>query len=147
MSRVGLGQISCQSKMADKWTSSWLIALFAVSVGILHLFQDTQPHPYLDEVFHIPQAQKYCRYQFSEWDPKITTLPGLYLVSLLVIHGISVFTRSHVELLCSVWLLRATNVLFMIANAWILHRLLDNLHNLNQQSRRSTASKSKVKFH
>ena len=30
-----------------------------------------------DEIFHIPQAQQYCAYNFSHWDPMITTLPGL----------------------------------------------------------------------
>ncbi|KAL2760138.1 glycosyltransferase family 59 protein, partial [Sodiomyces alcalophilus JCM 7366] len=39
------------------------------------------PNPYLDEVFHIPQAQTYCRDKFFEWDDKITTPPGLYLIS------------------------------------------------------------------
>lgn len=31
-----------------------------------------------DEPFHIPQAQAYCRGEFSTWDPKITTPPGLW---------------------------------------------------------------------
>ncbi|KAK7715125.1 glucosyltransferase [Diaporthe eres] len=37
------------------------------------------PEPYLDEVFHIPQAQKYCESKWLEWDDKITTPPGLAL--------------------------------------------------------------------
>ena len=32
-----------------------------------------------DEIFHVPQTQKYCRGLFTEWDPKITTFPGLYV--------------------------------------------------------------------
>ncbi|KAL1797465.1 hypothetical protein ACET3X_004071 [Alternaria dauci] len=40
------------------------------------------PNPYLDEYFHIPQAQRYCKGDYS-WDPKITTPPGLYLISKL----------------------------------------------------------------
>lgn len=35
------------------------------------------PNPYLDEIFHIPQAQKYCQGRWLEWDDKITTPPGL----------------------------------------------------------------------
>ena len=31
-----------------------------------------------DEPFHIGQTQQYCRGKFKEWDPKITTFPGLY---------------------------------------------------------------------
>ncbi|KAK5110764.1 hypothetical protein LTR62_005641 [Meristemomyces frigidus] len=37
--------------------------------------------PYLDEVFHVRQAQHYCNARFDIWDPKITTPPGLYILS------------------------------------------------------------------
>jgi len=30
----------------------------------------------MDEIFHVPQAKRYCEYDFDTWDPKITTLPG-----------------------------------------------------------------------
>ena len=33
-----------------------------------------------DEPFHVPQTQRYCEGQWREWDPKITTFPGLYLI-------------------------------------------------------------------
>ena len=33
-----------------------------------------------DEPFHVPQTQKYCAGHLSEWDPKITTFPGLYVL-------------------------------------------------------------------
>lgn len=39
------------------------------------------PEPYLDEFFHIPQAQKYCELRWDEWDDKITTPPGLYVTA------------------------------------------------------------------
>lgn len=34
-----------------------------------------------DEIFHIPQAQQYCKGNFRSWDPMITTPPGMYVVS------------------------------------------------------------------
>ncbi|KAF9481684.1 glucosyltransferase [Pholiota conissans] len=40
--------------------------------------------PYMDEPFHVPQAQAYCRGEYETWDPKITTPPGLYILSLLL---------------------------------------------------------------
>ena len=43
-----------------------------------HLVNSIVPDPYLDEVFHIPQAQAYWAGKWSQWDPKITTPPGLY---------------------------------------------------------------------
>ncbi|KFY46386.1 hypothetical protein V495_02517 [Pseudogymnoascus sp. VKM F-4514 (FW-929)] len=42
------------------------------------------PSPYMDEIFHIPQAQRYCKSDFYTWDPKLTTPPGLYVLSLLL---------------------------------------------------------------
>ncbi|CAD0097681.1 unnamed protein product, partial [Aureobasidium mustum] len=37
--------------------------------------------PYL--VFHVGQVQQYCRGNYWHWDPKITTPPGLYILSVL----------------------------------------------------------------
>lgn len=41
----------------------------------------TVPEPYLDEVFHVPQAQAYWAGNWTQWDPKLTTPPGLYIFS------------------------------------------------------------------
>ncbi|KAF1983069.1 glycosyltransferase family 59 protein [Aulographum hederae CBS 113979] len=59
------------------------------------------PEPYLDEVFHVRQAQVYCAGKFDVWDPKITTPPGLYLLS----YAIYFVTGS-----CNIYVLRALNV-------------------------------------
>ncbi|KAI1485762.1 glycosyltransferase family 59 protein [Biscogniauxia mediterranea] len=60
------------------------------------------PEPYLDEVFHIPQAQVYCEGRYTEWDDKITTPPGLYILTIVL---------NHLSgLLCSVRNLRLFNV-------------------------------------
>jgi alpha-1,2-glucosyltransferase len=58
------------------------------------------PEPYLDEVFHIPQAQAYCRNAFSVWDPKLTTPAGLYLLS---------YPLSYLGDACTPAALRAVN--------------------------------------
>ena len=34
--------------------------------------------PLQDEPFHVPQTQRWCAGRWREWDPKITTFPGLY---------------------------------------------------------------------
>ncbi|KAG7391229.1 glucosyltransferase [Phytophthora pseudosyringae] len=66
-----------------------------------------------DEVFHIPQAQKYCEGRFDEWDPKITTFPGLYLASTLYAKAAA---SLHLGAFCSVSVLRSVNVLFALGN-------------------------------
>ena len=53
--------------------------LAVVCAAIASLFNSVQPAPYMDEVFHVPQAANYCHHNFSHWDPMITTLPGLYV--------------------------------------------------------------------
>ncbi|TGO14688.1 hypothetical protein BTUL_0050g00040 [Botrytis tulipae] len=62
------------------------------------------PEPYLDEVFHIPQAQAYCRWDYGTWDPKLTTPPGLYWWS----HFLSIVSGFTT---CNVHFLRTTNVI------------------------------------
>ncbi|ETI44144.1 hypothetical protein, variant 3 [Phytophthora nicotianae P1569] len=69
--------------------------------------------PYMDEIFHIPQAQKYCEGRFDEWDPKITTFPGLYLASTL--YAKAAFTLNVGDF-CSVAVLRSVNLLFALGN-------------------------------
>ncbi|XP_069765612.1 dol-P-Glc:Glc(2)Man(9)GlcNAc(2)-PP-Dol alpha-1,2-glucosyltransferase isoform X6 [Narcine bancroftii] len=62
---------------------------FLVASVLFAMISRAQRTPYMDEIFHVPQAQKYCEGIFSEWDPMITTLPGLYLVSTGIIKPVS----------------------------------------------------------
>jgi hypothetical protein len=50
-----------------------------------------------DEVFHIPQAQKYCAGEYKAWDEKITTPPGLWVSPMLAALGCPLITLQ----LCS----------------------------------------------
>ena len=50
------------------------------------------PEPHMDEIFHIRQLETYLRGDFLTWDPKITTLPGLYfffftILKILPVHN------------------------------------------------------------
>ncbi|XP_018015962.1 dol-P-Glc:Glc(2)Man(9)GlcNAc(2)-PP-Dol alpha-1,2-glucosyltransferase [Hyalella azteca] len=64
-------------------------AVFSVTYLYMVVVYRLQPSPVVDEAFHIPQAQKYCSGKFDEWDPKLTTLPGLYLFSIGITGPIS----------------------------------------------------------
>ncbi|CAN0485688.1 unnamed protein product, partial [Ectocarpus sp. 12 AP-2014] len=50
----------------------------ACFVGTAWAFSSVAPEPYMDEIFHVPQAQAYCQGDYGRWDPKITTPQGLY---------------------------------------------------------------------
>ncbi|BFZ62026.1 glucosyltransferase [Saitoella coloradoensis] len=53
----------------------------AAAVVAFGLFQEHVPEPYMDEIFHIPQALRYIEGDYWTWDPKLTTPPGLYALS------------------------------------------------------------------
>lgn len=59
------------------------------------------PDVYMDELFHVRQTQTYCDGHFDEWDPKITTPPGLYYLGWA-------YSRA-LKLPCNVLVLRGLN--------------------------------------
>ncbi|KAI1877725.1 hypothetical protein JX265_003733 [Neoarthrinium moseri] len=76
----------------------------------LQLVNKTVPEPYLDEFFHIPQAQVYCEGRYFDWDDKITTPPGLYVLSII-------WARLAGYTDCSADTLRAFNVFVISCTA------------------------------
>lgn len=112
------------------------------------LVNQTVPDPYMDEIFHVPQAQAYCAGNFSQWDPKITTLPGLYILSLgllkpvqgvvswwgrnypLLTGDVSEWPPHQPELidLCSTSTLRSVNLMFSLVNLLLLYTLTTQIH-------------------
>ncbi|XP_066972896.1 dol-P-Glc:Glc(2)Man(9)GlcNAc(2)-PP-Dol alpha-1,2-glucosyltransferase [Macrobrachium rosenbergii] len=97
----------------------------AVTYVFFVIVYTVQPKAFVDEIFHIPQAQKICDGNFHEWDDKITTLPGLYLFSIGLNGPVSWILGRR---LCDVFSLRITN---LVASAFMLstlHKLLVYLH-------------------
>ena len=88
----------------------------------------------MDEVFHIPQAQKYCEHRFNEWDPMITTLPGLYFSSWLFLEGLAVALKQDIKTLCMPLFLRIVNVVFNIGNIWVIYRILRKLNEMKDDN-------------
>lgn len=64
----------------------WEVYLPLTLLAVSHTWTNArQPAPYMDELFHVPQAQRICdafptRVFSVEYDTAITTPPGLYLV-------------------------------------------------------------------
>ncbi|KAG8981857.1 glucosyltransferase [Tulasnella sp. JGI-2019a] len=88
------------------------------------------PDVYMDEPFHITQAQAYCRGEWSTWDPKITTPPGLYILS--------VAQNYILRLTCNVPNLRLTNFLFLQITPLVIALLLRSTRTLNHTPGRSS---------
>lgn len=63
------------------WQSRLFVVLVLASGAIAKLVYERVQGPFIDELFHLRQCQKYCSYDFFSWDNKITTPPGLYLLA------------------------------------------------------------------
>ncbi|XP_041350519.1 putative Dol-P-Glc:Glc(2)Man(9)GlcNAc(2)-PP-Dol alpha-1,2-glucosyltransferase [Gigantopelta aegis] len=109
-------------------------AFCLAGLSLLMVINDAQPAPYMDEIFHIPQAQEYCRRNFTSWDPMITTLPGLYLISVGILEPIAKVLQLTTMELCTPLVLRSINLLFMTGNVWLLSRLITVMHFSKKES-------------
>lgn len=107
---------------------SFYSSLFAISMVIFIQFSTKQRDPYMDEIFHVPQAQKYCDYKFDKWDPKITTLPGLYFISFACLRTLAFALGHELDVVCTTFFLRMINVLFLMGNVLLLRQILIKLH-------------------
>ncbi|XP_040579318.1 dol-P-Glc:Glc(2)Man(9)GlcNAc(2)-PP-Dol alpha-1,2-glucosyltransferase [Lepeophtheirus salmonis] len=103
--------------------------LFAsISFGILKGWMSpAESEPYMDEIFHIPQVQKYCAGDFISWDPKITTLPGLYLITIGILNPISKFI-GPIMTLCDTFHLRCVSLALSVVNFLIIQRITIQIH-------------------
>lgn len=65
------------------------LAVLAALLFCMHFWVNTrQPKPYMDELFHVPQAQEFCvalrSSRFPTYHAAITTPPGPYLLPVLL---------------------------------------------------------------
>lgn len=111
---------------------SFLLSLVAFSSLTFYCYFVTfkvQPSLYIDELFHVPQAKNYCALNFSHWDSKITTLPGLYVYSVLFLWPASYLLDRD---LCILSMFRLVNSFSGIWTFCLLYcsfkRIYSNLH-------------------
>lgn len=67
-----------------------------------------------------------------QWDPMITTLPGLYLASVGVVKPAARLFGWTGSVVCSVGMLRFINLLFSAGNFYLLYLLLLKIHLKNK---------------
>ncbi|KAG5267959.1 hypothetical protein AALO_G00227850 [Alosa alosa] len=101
---------------------------FLISCLLFSQITREQREPYMDEIFHVPQAQKFCEGKFHEWDPMITTLPGLYLASVGLIKPVVWLADLTGKVVCSTAMLRFINTLFNCGNLYLLYLIVCKLH-------------------
>lgn len=66
--------------------------------------------------------------RFEQWDPMITTPPGLYLASVGVIKPVVWLADLTGNVVCSTAMLRFINLLFNCGNLYLIYLLLCKLH-------------------
>ncbi|XP_053572575.1 dol-P-Glc:Glc(2)Man(9)GlcNAc(2)-PP-Dol alpha-1,2-glucosyltransferase [Bombina bombina] len=121
-------------RLEGYYFSALLSGCFLLSSLLFSKITREQRDPYMDEIFHIPQAQLYCQGHFNQWDPMITTLPGLYLASVGIVKPVSWLFGWSDSVVCSPGMLRFINLLFSLGNLYILYLLICRLHNKNKVS-------------
>ncbi|EGF82982.1 hypothetical protein BATDEDRAFT_21258 [Batrachochytrium dendrobatidis JAM81] len=110
------------------------VAAFSSLLGVMTaLINQRVPDSYMDEIFHVPQAQQYCTGVFDQWDSKLTTPPGLYLVSLGFHKLWIAFLQTPISG-CSVLQLRSVNAAFGIATLPVIFNLIPLIHPARNQS-------------
>ncbi|KAB2013652.1 hypothetical protein ES319_D09G170000v1 [Gossypium barbadense] len=107
-----------------------IVSLWVIPVSVL--VNRIVPDTYMDEIFHIPQAQKYCNGDFMSWDPMITTPPGLYYLSL--VHVAALLPSKYVLQLassfpeaCSTAVLRSVNGVLAVLCSIIVYEIITHL--------------------
>ncbi|XP_030071621.1 dol-P-Glc:Glc(2)Man(9)GlcNAc(2)-PP-Dol alpha-1,2-glucosyltransferase A [Microcaecilia unicolor] len=117
----------------EGWCFSALLSgSFLLSCLLFSHISRQQRQPYMDELFHMPQAQQYCGGHFRQWDPMITTLPGLYLVSVGLLKPAAWLFGWSQDVVCSPGMLRFVNLLFGIGNLYLLNLLICKIHHKNK---------------
>ncbi|CAO3681520.1 unnamed protein product [Umbelopsis ramanniana] len=111
--------------MSPAWWPVVVIGYAASLLATAAIVNATVKEPYMDEIFHIPQAQRYCNGDYWTWDPMITTPPGLYLFSSSILTPLSQWLQQD---LCTTAILRGTNIIFATGILVVLSKLLKVLH-------------------
>ena len=88
---------------------------------VAQLFAQRVNEAYMDEIFHVPQAQAYCNGQWRHWDDKITTFPGLYIVAV-GFDALAARAIGNGYAGCNLTALRAVNLMFSFATVLLLER-------------------------
>ncbi|XP_075455885.1 dol-P-Glc:Glc(2)Man(9)GlcNAc(2)-PP-Dol alpha-1,2-glucosyltransferase [Ascaphus truei] len=121
-------------RLEGYYFSALFSGCFLLSSFLFSKLTREQRDPYMDEIFHIPQAQQYCQGHFNQWDPMITTLPGLYLLSVGIVKPAAWVFGWSGSVVCSPGMLRFINLLFSLGNLYLLYLIICRIHHKNKVS-------------
>lgn len=58
----------------------WPVLSMVLGFSFYKLTTEIVPYQFIDEIFHVDQTVRYISGRWTEWNPKITTPPGLYIL-------------------------------------------------------------------
>ncbi|XP_072158375.1 dol-P-Glc:Glc(2)Man(9)GlcNAc(2)-PP-Dol alpha-1,2-glucosyltransferase isoform X2 [Bemisia tabaci] len=105
------------------------LALLIITKYVFDIVYAHQPEVYIDEIFHVRQAEKIAHGDFQTWDPKITTLPGLYYLTTFAIRGLGFFFAG---IRCDLYTLRFANVVGTLMNFLLFYLIHLKIHEKKQ---------------
>jgi alpha-1,2-glucosyltransferase len=79
--------------LITKYTAGTLFLILCLVIQNQNTLKLTSP--FIDEIFHLRQCQRYCHGNY-EWDTKITTPPGLYILGVMFTRIVLIFTTKNV---------------------------------------------------
>lgn len=97
-----------------------LLLNFMFSVCLSLLFSYYEPEPYMDEIFHVGQSLSYVRGNWTTWNDKITTPPGLYFLFYVFFKVINLFFVFY-EI--PIFVFRLLSSIFSLVNHYILLKI------------------------
>ena len=124
-----------------------LLCIFTcIVLSMCYTINRTVTEPYMDELFHVDQVQRWCdtNSKWGNWNNKITTLPGLYLYSLSLVHTAhriiyklysnDVSDISNDSIWCNLHTLRLSNLLLLPATIYLLYQILQQINPIYRTS-------------
>ncbi|XP_014281638.1 dol-P-Glc:Glc(2)Man(9)GlcNAc(2)-PP-Dol alpha-1,2-glucosyltransferase [Halyomorpha halys] len=112
--RRNLREKTIRKRIKQFYSLNLTLIYVLISTATFYFLNRVQPAPLIDEIFHIPQGISFIKGNFSEWNPKITTLPGLYLSTSAVFNIIAFVTDIPVQSLCRTYYLRLFNLVLSV---------------------------------
>ncbi|GAB0086616.1 Dol-P-Glc:Glc(2)Man(9)GlcNAc(2)-PP-Dol alpha-1,2-glucosyltransferase [Sergentomyia squamirostris] len=100
------------------WLPCGLLIYFLISIWLFNKVYHTTKLV-VDEEFHLRQGLHYCDGNFTVWDPKITTFPGLYIVSTVLLLPFR---------LCEIYYLRLVSLLASVLNVYWIYEIRKGIY-------------------
>lgn len=75
-------------------------------------------------MFHYNQTRRYCNKDYWTWDPKITTLPGLYILTTFLFRSFQMVSGVEMNNICTIGNMRGVSTVLGLVNLYLLYKII-----------------------